>query len=416
MHTFLIIKREYLERVRRKSFIISTILMPVLMIAMMILPGIIAATSGPENKSIAVIDRSGAVAPVLTAAPSSQTGMTFTAVADNIDDAKANTDYDAVMVIESDVVQNNDHITLYSEDALSMQTEQMITQLVGQAIEARRLQAYNIENLPQILASVQPDVHITTVNNEGQTSSSIANYMTGLVMMMILYMFILLYGQMVMTSIIEEKNNRVLEVVVSSVRPGQLMLGKILGIGAVAVTQMLIWTVLIFAFMQWGMPLIADSIGGGVNLADLLGGLADTGHVMYLFGCMILLMIGGYMFYSSIYAAIGSAVDNIQDASQLQSFAIVPIILAIVLAFQAINDPFSSTAVVLSMVPFTSPMVMMARLPYGVPGWQLAASLAILALSVWIMVWLSAKIYRVGIFMYGKKPTVKDLVRWTRYK
>lgn len=410
-NTMLIIRREYMERVRRKSFIITTLLMPIFMIAIMAVPTLMAVMSGPESRTIAIVDKSGVIAPNMV----SDGDLRFVPVeTKDIESLKASEDYDAVMVVGAGVVDNPSDITLYSEDAISMQTEEYITHLIKSAVENQRLLKYNIENLGQIMAEVNANVHIVTVNNEGDTTSSLANYLTGLVLMMILYMFIMLYGQMVMTSIVEEKNNRVLEVVVSSVKPIQLMLGKIFGVGAVAVTQLVIWAVLIFAFSTWGMPLITEG-ADAATVTNILGDLANTGHVMYLFGVMMLMLIGGYLFYSSIYAAIGSSVDNVQDASQLQSFAILPIILGMIMSFQAINDPFSDMAVWLSVIPFTSPLVMMARLPFGIPGWQIVLSVAVLAVSVWFMIWLSAKIYRVGIFMYGKKPTFTELIRWARY-
>lgn len=385
--------------------------MPVFMIAMMTLPALIAVMSGPESRTVAVIDHSGVIAPAMT----SDGDLRFVPVEDADPlTLQENGDYDAVMVIGSDIVDNPSDVTLYSEDAMSMQTEQYMTGLIQDAVEDQRLKRYDIQDLDKIMAAVHADVHITTVNNEGTETSSIANYMTGMIMMLILYMFIMLYGQMVMTSIIEEKNNRVLEVVVSSVKPTQLMLGKIIGVGAVALTQMAIWAVLIFGFSAWGLPAIMGSADPSA-MASVLGDMADTGHVMYLFVCMMLMMSLGYLFYSTIYAAIGSAVDNIQDASQLQSFAIVPIILGMLFSFQAINDPFSTMAFWLSVIPFTSPMVMMARLPFGIPGWEVALSLAVLVLSCWVVIWIAAKIYRVGIFMYGKKPSVRDLIRWARY-
>ena len=247
-------------------------------------------------------------------------------------------------------------------------------------------------------------------------------------------MILLLYGQMVMTSIIEEKNNRVLEIIVSSVKPTGLMLGKICGIGLVAVTQIVIWAVLIVVLSAFVMPAILpadvaadlNAINAGMSGpaqstldSDLLAALAVMADPMYLLGLFVILLlflIGGFLLYSAVFAAIGSAVDNIQDASQLQTVAVLPIILGIVFGMMAATDPTSSIAVWTSIIPFTSPMVMMARIPYGIPGWQIAVSLVVLFASFLACVWIAAKIYRVGIFMYGKKPSVKELIRWARYK
>ena len=237
--------------------------------------------------------------------------------------------------------------------------------------------------------------------------------------MLVLYMFILIYGQMVMTSIIEEKNNRVLELVVSSVKPMQLMMGKILGVGLVAITQILIWGAILVAASLWLMPALTATLAAESSDPGMLQALYQLGDPVFMATLMLMLtifLIGGYLFYSSIFAAIGSAVDNIQDASQLTSLAVVPIIFALMVAMAVVADPNSSLAVWTSIIPFTSPMVMMARIPFGVPLWQEIVSVAVLFLSFFGMIWITAKIYRVGIFMYGKKPSIAELIRWTRYK
>ncbi len=212
------------------------------------------------------------------------------------------------------------------------------------------------------------------------------------------------------------------------------MLGKICGIGLVALTQIVIWGVLMSVMSAFVLPaLLPQSVAadvaamnaGSVDVAtlttdsDLLGAIAvlgNVGYIIQLFGLLILFLVGGFLLYSAIFAAIGSAVDNIQDAGQLQSVIIIPIILGIMFGMMAANDPTSQLSLWMSMIPFTSPMVMMARVPFGIPGWEIAVSLVVLYLSFLCMVWLAAKIYRVGIFMYGKKPTLKELIRWARYK
>lgn len=235
---------------------------------------------------------------------------------------------------------------------------------------------------------------------------------------MVLYMFILIYGQMVMTSIIDEKANRVLELVVSSVKPTDLMLGKIVGVGLVAITQIVIWVGLLGACSAWLLPLLTGKAAAGADpeMETMLAQLTDSGTIMSYMGYMLAFFITGYLFYSSIFAAIGSAVDNVQDASQLTTIPTMPIVLAIVGSIAVINNPQSGMAFWLSIIPFTSPMCMMARIPFEVPLWQILLSLGLLVVSVLLMVWLCAKIYRVGIFMYGKKPRLVDLIRWARYK
>lgn len=414
-----IISREYFERVKRKSFIISTILMPVFMVALMALPALIAIFSTPEEKKIAVIDDSGVVAKTLQNGDETR----FVVVSDAVlGDLLENEDFYGVLAIGSDIVKNPSDVTLYTHAASSMQLENTIANQIKNTVEQIRLREYNIENLSEILAAVNADVRMQTFridSDETSETSSALSYFIGIIMSFMLYMFILLYGQMVMTSIIEEKNNRVLEIVVSSVRPTYLMLGKILGIGLVAITQILIWAAIIMSFSYWVMPSLIANIGAGAvdpELLAALGLLGDGSYMLTLFVYLLLFLIGGYLFYSSIYAAIGSAVDNIQDASQLQTVAIIPIILGMVLAPSVVNDPMSSFSTWVSIIPFTSPMVMMARIPFGIPVWQILTSIALLYITFIFMIWLSAKIYRVGIFMYGKKPTVTELIRWARYK
>lgn len=333
----IIIRREYLERVQRKSFIISTLLMPILMVALMLAPAAIMLLSGPENKNVAVIDETSQK---IGQRLNSEGELTFTAVATDPTEAMANEDYDAVLIIGSDAVSRPDDIRLYSHEAASMQTESAISSQLKSIIENERLKSYDIDNLGQIMKEIQADVRLETFRiTDGDTSetSSLISYIVGTITSFMLYMFILLYGQMVMTSIIEEKNNRVLEIVVSSVHPNALMMGKIVGIGLVAITQILIWGLITTACSMWLMPLVAGAASATDGLD--IGMLGSPLYIMGLFGYIMLFLVGGYLFYSSIYAAIGSAVDNIQDASQLQSIAIVPIIVGLIIGMTASQDP-----------------------------------------------------------------------------
>lgn len=411
----IIVSREYLERVKRKSFIITTILMPLFMLGLMVVPALIAMVSSPDEQRIAVIDNSG----LLAARLQNSSEVSFTTVDMDLDAAKADEQYYGVLEIGSDVVDNPSDVRLYTHGPASMMVEQFISGQLESGIESIRLGRYNIDNLEQILNSVHAKVALSTmrIDKADEETSSGLSYGMGLAMAFILYMIILMYGQMVMTSIIEEKNNRVLEIVVSSVKPSVLMAGKIIGVGLVALTQILIWAAIVLSFTVWAMPAIIGSLAGvDSDFAGVLSQLGDAGYVAMLFVYMILFLVGGYLFYSSIYAAIGSAVDNIQDASQLQMVAVLPIIIGFVLAPSVINNPSSGAAFWGSMVPFTSPMVMMARIPFGIPLWEILVSLVLLYASSVALIWLAAKIYRVGIFMYGKKPTFGELLRWARYK
>lgn len=414
----IIVAREYLERVKRKSFIISTILMPLFMVAMMALPTVLMVMSGPEECRIGVIDDSGKIAQTLQGGDE----ISFTTITDqSFDQAKESSEFDAFLVIGPDVVANpNASITFYTQGAPSIQTEQFVSSQIENTIETIRINNSGVENLRDIMKSVKVDVEMKTfrLDKEEETeTSSMLSYGMGFMATFILYMFIMLYGNMVMNSIIEEKNNRVLELVVTSVNPTWLMMGKIIGVGLVAVTQMLVWAVIIMIGSGWVLPMLTSmAAGADGSMMAAMSQLTDLAFMGQYLLYLILFLIGGYFFYASIYAAIGSAVDNLQDASQLQTVAILPIILAFVISMTVVNDPNSSLAMWTSFIPFTSPMVMMARMPFGIDGWQMAVSLVLLYAGFVGMVWVAAKVYRVGIFMYGKKPTFGDLIRWIRYK
>lgn len=428
----IIIRREYMERVTKKSFIITTLLMPVIMLGLMMAPVLIAMFSESDNRNILVIDNS---ADTISSRLQNTPTLTFLPQNISVDSARRVESVDAVLVIPESIYDNGATLQIYTNGASSMEVESAITGQFNDIIESQRLKNYNIDDLDEIISAVHSDVKLQSLRNDEDAteSSTMLSYMLGLILTLMLYMCLLLYGQMVMTSIIEEKNNRVLEIVVSSVRPTQLMLGKICGIGLVAITQIVIWGVLLSAMSAFVLPAVlpagvsADMAalsaeGASANIStdlELLQALSMLGNVAYiiqLFGLLLLFLIGGFMLYSAIYAAIGSAVDNIQDAGQLQSIVVFPIIIGIVVAMQAASDPGSSMAMWTSMIPFTSPMVMMARIPFGIPAWEIAVSLIILVISFFIVVWFAAKIYRVGIFMYGKKPSIKELIRWMRYK
>ncbi len=430
----IIIGREFKERVHKKSFIITTILMPIFMLALMAAPALIMMVSSGETRDFLVVDESGVIAQNLKNTEETR----FTPVTVSLDSALNNKEVNGVLYIPQGVVESNKTIRLYTNGASSMTLENGITSDVNDIIESIRLKSYNIENLNEIMDKIHSDVKLQSIRtdkseDEAQSSTELS-YFLGVSLTFLLYMCLLLYGQMVMTSIIEEKNNRVLEIVVSSVKPTQIMLGKILGICSVAVTQIVIWGILIAAMSAFILPAITpaemsaevnalnagtlDAAGAStdIELLQAMSVLGNGGYIIQLFVLLILFLVGGFLLYSAIYAAIGSAVDNIQDAGQLQSFIIFPIIIGIIFGMTAAGDPTSSLSMWMSFIPFTSPMVMMARIPSGIPGWEIAVSLIILYASFLAAIWVAAKIYRVGIFMYGKKPSFKDLIRWARYK
>lgn len=431
----IVIEREYMERVKKKSFIITTILMPILMLVLMALPALIMNFAGTSSTTVAVIDNTGKIFSQLR----SEDDLTFIPTPElSVDSALTREGVDGVLVIPANIFDNKKAtLRYYSNGPTSIGTEGTISSEINTIVETERLKAYNIDNINEILADVKSDVGITTIRadkDSEESSSSMFSYGIGIAMTFVLYMFLLIYGQMVMTSIIEEKGNRVLEVVVSSVKPAQLMMGKIVGVALVAITQILIWGVLLVLMSAYLLPALlpaeamADvtavqagnydmvSDTSSIELIQAVGMIGNVGNIITLFGLMTLFLVGGFLLYSSIFAAVGSSVDNIQDASQLTSLAVIPIALGFIFAMVAAADPMGPIAFWMSIFPLTSPMVMVARIPFGIPAWQIILALVLLVISFVFMVWLAGKIYRVGIFMYGKKPTVKELIRWISYK
>ena len=430
----IIIAREFNERVRKKSFIITTILMPLLMLGLMVAPSLMMVFAKGDQKQLLVIDQSGVVAPQLE----SNDEVVFTPYAGSLDEARANEEVFGVLWIGRDVVAVPSQVKLYTNSSSSMTLEESIAAQIEDVVETERLKMYNIEGLKDIMNNLQASVSMSTYrndsasgDNEEATSSTVA-YLLGLVLGMMLYMFLIIYGSMVMTSVIEEKGSRVLDVLVSSVSPFQLMMGKILGVASVAVTQVAIWAVLICGLGATVLPSLmpsdvmqaVEAVQAGQMTAleadmdaDMLSALSlatNVGELAMMFVWLLLFLIGGFLFYSAMFASVGSAVDSIQDASQLQTPITMPIILALILAMSVFNDPNSSLAFWGSIIPLTSPVVMMARIPFGIPTWEILLSLVLLYASVVGMAWAAGKIYRVGIFMHGKKPSFKELLSWIK--
>lgn len=433
--TSIIIRREYMERVSKKSFIITTILVPILMLILALLPTAIMLFATGETKTIAVVDDSGFILPSLK----SNDDVRFIDAWTSQENMLSNDSIYGVLVIDRNIIKRNTGVKLLTPNAASVSVESEITGQINKIIENEKLKAYDIENLDQILNEVKTSVTLQTLRTdstgeEGESQSAAISSAIGTMLNFLLYMFLLMYGSLVMNSIIEEKNNRVLEIVVSSINPKSLMLGKIVGVGLVALTQIVVWVVIMFGISTLLLPALipadmmaeAQAINAGTadlaavtmdtDMALALGMFTNIGFVMKIMGLLMLFLIGGYLIYASIFAAIGASVDNIQDASQLQTIGIIPIFIGLFASLAVIADPNSTFAMIMSLIPFTSPMVMMARVPFDVPTWQIVVSLALLFVTIIFMIWVAAKIYRIGIFMYGKKPTFRDLIRWARYK
>lgn len=434
----LIIVREFKERVYKKSFIITTLLMPLLLALISVAPTLIMIYAKGDTKQISVIDNSGIVAERLQ----SDEDIKFVTIPDGDLQAELKksleTDDFGVLYIGEDIVTNPNNIQLYTNSSSSMLIEDTITDQVEEIVEAERLKAHNIEDLKQILEQIEVDITLSTFRNgeeQSTASSSAASSLVGIILGFVLYFFLVIYGSVVMQSIIEEKNSRILEVLVSTVRPFDMMMGKILGVAAVAATQIIVWGVLIVVMSALVVPAImpddilasVEAVQAGADISAMAASGVDTGMVTamasimdtaYIAKIVVLLlvfMIGGFLLYAAMYAAIGASVDEAQDAQQLTTPVTIPIIFAFIILTMVMNDPNSPLVVWCSMIPFTSPIVMMGRIPSGIPTWEIVLSIVLLYATFIVMVWLAGKIYRVGIFMHGKKPTFKELYKWLKY-
>ena len=423
----LIIEREFTERVRKKSFIITTLLMPILMIGMMVAPSLIMLYSGSEQRSIVVVDQSQSIASRL----SSSDEVTFIIEREMTKEEACST-YNAdsgifaILCIDENVAESGG-VQLITNSPSSPMLDELITTQIERILERDKLlERYAIDNLDQMLADVKTEINIVTFENNGtgneqsmESVSSEINFILGLVLGMLLYMIIILYGQMVLSSVVEEKASRVLDVMVTSCRPFELMMGKILGIASVALAQIAIWAVLILSASNFLIPSLftagADASSGAM-IDAVVGTLGDVGYMSEIVIYLILFILGGFLLYASLYAAAGSAVDSLQDGQQYNSIIMMPIMVSLIAMMAVVNDPNSPVVFWASMIPLTSPIVMIARIPYGIPGWEIAVSLVTLYLSFMFTTWLAAKIYRIGIFMHGKRPSWRELASWLKIK
>lgn len=433
-----IIAREFAIRVKKKSFILTTLLTPILFAALMVVPGLIAAYSEEdEARKIAVVDNSGVVMPYMQ----SDSQVEFCQIVGaTVDDLKADFDnngYFAVVGISAMDSSKNVSVVTYSKKQLNMDIKGRISRNVEEAVEQHKLQGYGIPQLEEIMEDIESDVKLSTytLDESGEEKvSKVEIFMViGYIASFLIYMFIFMFGSMVMRSVIEEKTTRIIEVIVSSVKPFQIMMGKIIGVASVALTQFLIWivfTMLIVTVAGQALGLneaaqTMSSVSSEVPVAEitsamqndgdgLLQALKDVNYVQII-GCFIIYFVLGYLLYSSMFAAVGAAVDNEADTQQLILPITMPLIVGLFLMLHTFQYPDSALSFWGSVIPFTSPMVMMARIAYGVPMWELALSIGVLVLTFVGMAYLSGRIYRVGILMYGKKPGWKEIWKWLKY-
>ena len=445
-----IISREYMTRVKKKSFLLTTFLVPVLFAAMCILPSVIMFMAKDKGKQIAVVDQSGIVMPYLVDTDAVDYTDYSTESPEDMKQRFQDLGLDVMVVVSPlDTVAKTVTVASYSDKPLSVDMKESIGRKVNEAVEDYRISLYEMGDLKQILDDVESDISVATytLGEEGEekiTSSEV--YMViSMVLSMIIYMFIAMFSGMVMQSVIEEKASRVVEVLVSSVKATELMFGKIIGVACVALTQFFLWIILTLVLVG-GFSAFAgfDSLMGDpaqteqmMNMTAQMGGadmaemtaamsqedglgavmstLKDINWVQMIIAFVVYFALG-YLLYASFFAAIGSAVENEADTTQLQMPVTVPLLLAFFIALYAFNAPDSAIVWWGSMIPFTSPIVMLSRIPFGVPAWELALSIALLVATFAACGWLSAKIYKIGILMFGKKTSFKDLWKWLRMK
>jgi ABC-2 type transport system permease protein len=445
----IIVKREYMTRVRKKSFIIMTILAPVLMAAIIIVPTLLMVNQDKDFKKIAVIEESSDLFKgVIKNSKTLEFVYLENVKLDDIKNSFEQAGYYGVLNISPELVNTPNAITLISKKQPPISDLQYIESSLEKEIERQKLMTYNIENLDDIMKNVETKVSIQTqkIGDSGEVKST----STGIAMALayiggfLMYMLVFMFGSQVMRGVIEEKTSRVVEVIVSSVKPVQLMMGKIVGIALVGLTQFMIWILLTFGIVgvlkttilkKTDLTEVTQNVSKSMMTEGQQSAVAtqaqqvnpDLAEFSKLFDSamnqpwgliivsFIFYFITGYLLYASIFAAIGSAVDNETETQQFMLPVTIPIILALMVAMGTMQNPESSLSLWCSMIPLTSPIVMMARIPFGVPMWQLAVSMALMVVTFLAFVWMAAKVYRTGILMYGKKTSWKEMWKWLRY-
>ncbi|HWS00521.1 MAG TPA: ABC transporter permease [Prolixibacteraceae bacterium] len=439
----LILSREYTTRVRKKSFIIMTILMPALMAALFMLPAYFMSQDDTKVRNIAVFDGSTIVLGQLES--SDYTKYTFIPQEeyDKIKDNLKATNYYALLVVQPNVLNTNT-VQLISASNIPFDLRNQVQNKIKAVIEKEKMaeviKQTSIPDLESRIAATKTVISVNTIklgeSGEAKKSSTEIGMILGYVFGFVIYFFILIYGQMVMQGVMEEKQSRIVEVIISSVKPFELMMGKIVGIAMVGLTQLAIWIVLGVAIIAGAQKMMPGAQNAGTaqeiiaqsqmaaqastpeemdKIQEVLSMLGSVNFPLII-GCFIFFFIGGYLIYSSLFAAVGAAVDATEDAQQFMMPIMMPIILSMLVMLSAIKNPEGATAFWFSMIPFTSPIVMMARIPFGVPAWQLALSMFLLVITFVGMVWAAGKIYRTGILMYGKKASWKELAKWLTYR
>ena len=434
----LIIKREYSTRVMKKSFILLTFLTPVLLVGMISLIVYLGTIKDDKVKKIVVVDKTGLYKDVLKNNESYQFSLSSETIDQLRNKKDDESDFEALLYITNDLAKDSTAATMYSEKQVNLELKTYVSGLLNKHIEEQKLAAYNIPNLKEMVEKSQTNIDMKTIKwsedgDEKEGSAELA-LIIGMITAFIIYMFIVIYGAQVMSGVVQEKTNRIVEVMISSVKPFDLMMGKIIGIALVGLTQFLMWVMLTGAILfgvsatftkgmdmeklqkmqelsQKGMTATPEINAKMMDIITAVNGL-DFVQIVSLF---IVYFLGGYLLYASLFAAVGSAVDNETDTQQFSMPIMLPIIFAIYAGIFSAENPDGPLAFWCSMIPFTSPIVMMVRLPFDVPVWQIALSISILILSFVGTTWVAGKIYRTGILMYGKKITWTEMWKWLKY-
>ena len=410
----LIIRREYLSRTRKKSFIVLSLLAPLLFAGSIFVYFKLITAESKTTVNVKVVDRTGIAKDILRDSDVFLFENIEPEPIDALREKYIDADGTVLLLIDGEPGEYPAGCSFYSKNSVSIDLSNYVRSSLNSGIERLKLKALNSVDIEAIMASVRTNVGMKTMKWEKDklTETNVhVTMMLSYVMALIIYMFVMMFGMMVMRGVIEEKSNRIVEVIISSVSPFQLMAGKIIGVGLVALTQFLLWVALTFAFID------AFKLFGGTTIpVGMIAGMLDSINVTELLCTFVLFFIGGFLLYSSMYAAIGSAVEAEADTQQLLLPVTIPLILGFMIMVHTIRYPDSDLSFWASMIPFTSPMIMPARITFGVPLWEIALSLTLLFASCAGLCSLSAKIYRTGILMYGKKPSLKEMIKWIKYK
>ena len=407
----LVVEREYITRVKKKSFIITTILVPILLAGLMLVPALLTRVKSDKEKEIVVVDDSQLVASSLLNIGT----VTFSNTAKPLDSLKnelMKTSFYAILHIEKNEDEGIGNVTLYSEQAISPDILSNITAQIKTTSAQLKLKEYDI-SMEEIALAINPNIKIKTIrlDEAGTEKESHTGALMGIAMVcgILIFFVVFMFGIQIMRGVIEEKSNRIIEIIISSIRPVELMLGKIIGVALVVLTQLIIW--IAFAAV---ILFVAQS-----QFADIINTIKSYTQDVPLFTMLvsfIIYLILGYLLYASLYAAVGSAVDNETDTQQLQTIISMPLLIGYLMMINVAMHPDSPLAFWGSMIPFTSPVVMMARIPFGVPLSEIILSIVLLIATFVLLTWLAARIYRVGILMYGKKASLKEIIKWLKYK